>query len=224
MGGRFHFAAIVSLPVSPSADAKLTGTVVGHPPQTSVPLYSVGLVQERRVGNQEVDAGQVDVQVEVVVGHVHAIVRVLRAQPGRPLHGAGEVGVGGRKRRLPHLGELVHQPRIGGLVGLVVHKDDGALAGQDHAGQGGPIAQRHGDLGRRVHVVDQTGALDDRREVSGRHVVVITNQNGHYVVWMGAQPLGDGDEIVLQGPNIQQFTGGVAEIDGVVGVMRLKLH
>lgn len=89
-----------------------------------------------------------------MVRHVHPVPRLCVCKTGRALMRAREGSVDWRKGCLPHLGELVQNIRVLCLVCFVVHEDDGALAAQDHVGEGGPVIETHGDFRGFVDVVD----------------------------------------------------------------------
>ncbi len=64
-----------------------------------------------------------------MIRQIHPLLRIRPLQVRRPLLRAGETVVGGAERRLPHLAEFVQDVWDLGLVGVVVHKDDGAFLG-----------------------------------------------------------------------------------------------
>ena len=202
----------------------LTGAVLCHPPQTAVARDGVGLVEQDGVGDQDVEPREADLEVEVVVGHVHAVHGLGRGQVRRALDGAGEVAVGGREGRLPHLAELVEDVGDLGLVGLVVEEDDDALAGEDHAAQGGPVVQAHGDLVRGVDEVDEAGVDDGGGVVARTDEVGVAHEDGEDVVGVLAQPLDDGGQVGLEGADVEDVAGGVAEPERVVLPMGLELQ
>lgn len=144
-------------------------------------------------------------QVQPVHGRVGRQVR-------RPLHGAGKGAVHGVKGRLPHLRELVHQPGIGRLVGLVVQEHDDAVAVDDHVLQRRPVLDAHGEHRRHVRVLEDARLLDVRH-VDGRvRVVAVLQQHGHDVVRMCVHPLGHLAQPVGDGPGVQQVARRVAEV------------
>lgn len=109
----------------------LTSAVLRGYSQTPKPAYPIGLPNQGRVGNKHGHRTKVQLQVEIMVGHVHAVLRLLVRQARRALLSAGERPIRRGEGRLPDLGELVHQPRDGGFVGVVVHEEEGALARED---------------------------------------------------------------------------------------------
>lgn len=121
--------------------AALTGTVGRHVAETAVQglVGTICLNHIGRVRNKQAQRTKGQLEIEVMVNHVHAIRSVLGVESWRSLDGTGEVAVGGGEGRLPHLRELVHKPGDGSLVGTVVHEEDGALVLQDHFGEGGPV-------------------------------------------------------------------------------------
>ena len=138
-----------------------------------------------------------------MVGHVHAVLGLCSSNTRWTLLGARECTLGRGEGSLPHLGELVHQPWVGGLVGLVIHEEDHALVGDDHLGECGPVTQSHGALRGCVDIVHQAGCLDGGHEVAGVHVVVVAHQDSHHVEGVFLNPFSDGCEVVLQGADIQ---------------------
>lgn len=56
---------------------RLTSTVLCHPSETTRPGYGIRLVQLRGVGDEQVDTGNVDLHVQIVVGDVQALVSIL---------------------------------------------------------------------------------------------------------------------------------------------------
>lgn len=113
--------------------SKHTSAIVGHFAQTPIPADGVGLVDQGRCGDEQTRAGDGDFGVQVVVGHVHSLLCVLAAEIRRSLLRARETPVRGAEGGLPHLAELVQDVRHLGLIGVVVHEDDNALLGDDHA-------------------------------------------------------------------------------------------
>lgn len=85
-----------------------------------------------------------------MVEEVETLYSVLWQQRRRTLNRAWKGSVGGIKRRLPHLRELVQDIRHGCLIGFVVHKEDNALSHKDQRGESRPVVDAHGDLGRDV--------------------------------------------------------------------------
>ena len=83
-------------------EVELTSTVGRHPAQTTVTIDSVDLAQVRIVGNKQVDGTQVQLQVEVVVGHVHAVLGLLGRETRRSLLATGESRVCGGEGSFPH--------------------------------------------------------------------------------------------------------------------------
>lgn len=159
-----------------------------------------------------------------MVGHVQPVLCIGRRQTRRPLNGTREVPVSGRERRLPHLGEFVHEPWCFGLVGLVVHKNDRPLAGKNHARQGWPVFQGHGNLGRRVDQILQSGALNGLGEVAWCNVVKIADEDADHIVRVCFDPLRNRGQIVLQRTHVEEVAVGVAEINATIDIVGLELH
>ena len=130
---------------------------------------SICLVEQTVRRRQDGKTPNADVDVEVVVGHVHPVGPWQRSGPigWRPLGCAGEGGVSGGEGCLPHLAELVEEPGNGGLVSLVVEHHDDAFVGEDHFGQSGPVIEAHRHLWRSVEVIDQARVLDWSGVVAG---------------------------------------------------------
>ena len=189
---------------------KPTGTLVGHESETTGSRHRVGLDQGGSIGNEQVKISQIDVQVQVMVGHVQTGIHIRARQARRTLEDTREGRVRRRERCFPDVGEFLNKPRVGGLVCLVVHEDDNALAGEDDAGEGGPILAGHGDLGRGEDQVHEAGALDRVDEFPGGNVVRVADHDGHDVVGVGADPLGDADQVVLQRADVEDVAVGVA--------------
>lgn len=56
---------------------ELTGTVIGHPPQTAITIYGIGLADSSSVGNQHTERAEVELQIQVVVCQIHAVLGIL---------------------------------------------------------------------------------------------------------------------------------------------------
>lgn len=152
---------------------------------------------------------------------VHQIEAILGRRGGQvrwALHGARECAVHRVKLRLPHLRELVHEPWVGRLVGLVVEEHDDAAAVEDEVLQRGPVVDAHGEDGGHIRVLEEARLLDIRH-VDGRvRVVAILQQNGDHVVGMGVHPRVHLAQPFVDGAGIQQVAGCVAEVrHGAVG-------
>lgn len=105
-------------------------------------------------------------------------------ETGGSLDGTREIDIGGRERRLPHLGEFVKDIRDGFLIGHVIHEDDDAFAAQDHFRQCGPLVEFHGDVGGFVEVVAQTGVEQGVCVVAHVYEIAVDDQDCHDVVGM----------------------------------------
>lgn len=162
-------------------ESPILHTLLGVHPQRAVARGIVRFVQEVLVGDQKRDAEEVDVVIEVVVRHVQVGFRVGIAEVGRALGGAREGAVGGIEGRFPHLAEFVEDPWVCGLVGVVVHEDHDALSAQDHAGERGPVVERHGDLRGDVGVVLEAGLFEEGYVVVDFGVVAVSEEDGDYV-------------------------------------------
>ena len=116
-----------------------------------------------------------------MVGHVHEIlVGVVRVELGRPLDGAGESGVLGRKGRLPHVRELLEDVRHAVLVRVVVHEHYYAVVGQDHFAERRPLVFVLRDVHRGVEVVDDAGVFDRDAEFFDKGEVRVADEHGDY--------------------------------------------
>lgn len=200
------------------------GAVVDGPAGRPETGDGVGLVEEGEEGDEQAHARKVDVEVQVVVGHVHPFLAGLAGLVRGPLGGAGEVAVRGGKGRLPHLAELVQEPGDGGLVGLVVEHDDGPLLAEDHLPQGRPRVQGHGQGGRSVDVPDQARVDDGGGEVARVDEVVVADQDGDDVGGVRPKPLGHLGQVVLQRADVEQVARRVTEVHGPVDVVGLELY
>lgn len=186
------------------------GAVVDGTTGGPVSRDGVGLVEEREEGHEHADAGDIDVQVQVVVGHVHPVLARFAGLVRWPLRGAREVAVRGREGGFPHLAELVKQPGDGGLVGLVVEHDHGALLAEDHLAQRRPGVEGHRQRRRRVDVVDQARGDDGSGEVARVDEVVVADQDGDDVCAVLAEPVGHRGQVVLQRADVEEVAGRMA--------------
>ena len=141
-------------------------------PDSPVPLSPFVSFSKLLVGTSRlVPASEISV-FKIVVRHVHPLLRLRAIDPRRPLLRAWETAICGRKGGFPHLGELVEDVGDFGLVGVVVHEDDDALASQDHGAEGGPGGDVHGDLRGDV------GELGEARGFEGGGVVAYADEVG----------------------------------------------
>lgn len=145
-----------------------------------------------------------------MVGHVQSVLSIFWRQARRPLDSARERPVRRREWGLPHLGEFIHQPRRLGLVGLVVHKGDDPLAGQDHARQSWPVLQGHGNFRGCVDHILQAGTFNNLGKVARCNVVRISHEDGDHIVRMLPDPLRHGSQIRLESSHVEQITVAVA--------------
>ena len=127
-----------------------------------------------------------------MIREVQSIWRILRAEPWRPLDGAGERVVGGIEWRFPHLREFVEDPWYLGLISIIVHEEHYALAAEDHGGESGPVFKGHGDLWGRVDELGDAGGLDGCDVFGHWNVVSVLDDDTDYVVWMSLHPGIDG--------------------------------
>lgn len=127
------------------------------------------------------------------------------------------------ERRLPHVGELIEDIRDLGLIGIVVHKDNDTLLGEDELGEGWPVVQTHGDIWWLVKIWTQSAVLEGCSVVTYFHVVGVYDQEGDYIVGIRFDPCRDGFELALIGAGVQEGTGRVATVDCVVDIVRFAL-
>jgi hypothetical protein len=193
-----------------------TRAIERAPLQTAVDIRCrIRLIEDEGVGHEDADAGKGDVDVEVVIGHVHAVLAGQCAGPfrGRAIGHAGEVAVGGGEGRFEHLAEFVEEPGDRVLVGFVIEHDDGAGVGEDHFLERGPVGDAHGDLGRRVDVVDEAGSGDWVDVLVWGDDVLVAHENGDDVVGVASEPGSYSLEIGLKGAGVEDVAGAVAEED-----------
>jgi hypothetical protein len=210
---------------------KLTAAVHRHGSQLPLLLSrAVGVVDLRRVGQQQRLAqgarqrAQLDRHVQVVVGHVHEIlVGVVRVELGRPLDGAGESGVLGRKGRLPHVRELFQDVRHAVLVGVVVHEHDDAVVAEDHLAERRPLVLVLRDVHGRVEVLGHAGVFDRDAEFFDKGQVRVADEHCEDFEGVVLEPGDDCFELGLEGPRVEQVAGGVAVVEGFVDVVDLAL-
>ena len=164
----------------------------------------VGDVEVFRVGDVDGCRADGELGVKIVVRHVQPAICALRVQPRRPLHRAREVAVCGVERRFPHLTELVQQIGDCRFVGLVVEEDDYPLLGENHACQGRPVVESHGNLGWDVGELCETRVFERSGEVVGVHVVAVADEDGDDVVWVDFDPVGDFGEVRLGGAGVEE--------------------
>lgn len=126
---------------------------------------------------------------------VHEVEPVLHSgvlDVGWPLHRAGEVWVNWREGCFGHLAEFVEDIGDLSLVGLVVHEDDDALAGEDHFGEGRPIVEGHGYFGGVVYIFGEAGVDNRVCVVADADIVAVDEEDGDYVVGVVIHPLAHG--------------------------------
>lgn len=133
-------------------------------------------------------------------------------QVWRALNGARECAVHGVKGRLPHLRELIHEPWVGRLVGLVVEEHDNAAAVEDEILQRGPVLYAHGKDSGHICVLEDARLLDIGHVDRWVRVVAVLQQNRDDVVGMGVHPLVHLAQPFVDGAGIQQIAGRVAEV------------
>lgn len=120
----------------------------------------VGRVEHRNVGHEQRRTEDGDLGVEVVVGKVELVSRLLGGKRSSTVYGTGERLVGRVKRRFPHVGELIDPPRVSSLVGHVVEKEDNACVVDDHFGESGPGRIIHRDVWWRVDIIENASLID----------------------------------------------------------------
>ncbi|KAH6609599.1 hypothetical protein Trco_002945, partial [Trichoderma cornu-damae] len=192
--------------------APVGAAVVGGQAHAAVALGGVGLVEQRDGRDEQLEVEDVELGVEVVVHQVEPVLGRVGGQVRRALDRAGKRPVGGIKGRLPHLGELVHEPGVGRLVGLVVEEHDDAAAADDHVLQRGPVVQAHGEDGGHEGVLEDARLLDKGHVERRVRVVAVAQQDGDDVVGMRVHPLHHLPQPVGDGPGVEQVAGRVAEV------------
>ncbi len=159
-----------------------------------------------------------------MIRQIHPLLRIRLLQIRRSLLRARKTVIRRAKRRLPDLAELVQDVGHLGLVGVVVHEDDGAFLGQDQLRERGPVVEGHGDLGRGVGPFCEAGGFEGLGVVADTDEVGVADQDGDDVVGVGGDPAGDICEVFLGGASIEEVAGGVAVEDCVVDVVGLALQ
>ena len=147
-----------------------------------------------------------------MIRHVEMCLRIGIEKVGWALWCTWERAIGGIKGSLPHLSELVENPWIGGLVCFVVHEEHDSLSAENHAGEGRPIVQRHGDLGWYVCVILKTRFFDEGNVFVDFGIISIAEQNGNDVKGMCLHPIVDFAKIRCNRTGVQYVTGSMAEM------------
>lgn len=164
----------------------------------------VGDVQFCRVGDQDILAEERNVCVEVVVCKVHQIISGgILVEIGRTLSSAREGTISGGEGSLPHVGELVENVRIFGLVCIVIHEDDDALLGKDQFGQSRPLVETHRNVWWLVKVIRQVGLLKNLTVVSWLNEIAVDNEERHDIIWVITNPIANCVEFVKVSSSIQ---------------------
>ena len=109
----------------------LTSTIFRRKPQTPIPTHPIRLIQQRRSRHKYLVPKERQLDVEIMIRHIHPPSRLLIAQPGRSLHSARKALISRIKGCFPELRELVEDIGHGGLISLIIHEDDGALIPED---------------------------------------------------------------------------------------------
>lgn len=159
-----------------------------------------------------------------MVGHVQHLARLQVGDVRGSVDGAGEGAVRGREGRFPHLAELVEDVGHGGLVGFVVHEDDGPFAGEDQFGKGGPVVDGERDVRRDVGVSAQAAVFDGTGVVSDVDEIAVAEEDGDDVVGVGLDPRGHVAEVGFDGAGVEEVAGGVAVVECAVHNVRLSLY
>jgi hypothetical protein len=213
---------------------ELTSALVGHQPQTAIALKSIGLVRRSNVGNQQTQACDRDLDVQVVVGHVQHIAGLLVADALGAADCAREVVVGRRVGCLPHVVELPQQVRNGVGVEVVVDERYDALLLEQHLAKGGPVCKLHGGLWRLVDVLVQSGGSDRLVEVLGCNerfavrvlvlVVVVAEDDRDDIEGVCFDPCYDLLQVVLDRAGVEEIARCVAVVESTVDVVGLALQ
>lgn len=204
----------------------LTSASGRHISKTAVQrlVGAVGVNHIGRVGDKKVDRAKVQLEIEIMVNHVHAVESVLAVQTWGPLHCAREVAVGGGEGSLPHLRELVHDVGNLGLVCLVVHKEDGTLVFQDHLRESRPVIQGHGSLGGRVDDIFESRFFNGINEGAWWEKIRVTHHEGDYIVGILEHPLVGLGKIGFQSAGIKHVAAGMAKVNLAALVVSLELN
>lgn len=183
----------------------LTSTVlIGKSKRAIFNGSCVGDVQFCRVGNQNTLAEERNVCVEVVVRKVHQIISGgVLVEIGRTLSSAREGTISRREGSLPHVGELVENVGIFGLVCVVIHEDDNALLRKDQFGQSRPLVETHRNVWWLVKVIRQVGLLKNLTVVTWLNKIAVDNEERHDIVWVIANPVANCVELAEVSPSVQ---------------------
>jgi len=96
-----------------------------HRTKTTIATNRIGLVKHSRVGNKQINGTQIQLNVQVVVGHVHAVLSLRHGDTWWALLSAREFPTGGREGRLPDLGsynKIVKSSQIRTRTGRTAHQ------------------------------------------------------------------------------------------------------
>lgn len=205
---------------------KHTGTILIHFPQHTKPSpLSIRDVELRGIRHQQPtsinpNSSQINRGIQIVICQIHEILpgHCLIQIRGSLLR-ARETLIHGTERRLPDMRELIENVWDGGLVGVVVHEDDGALVAENHFGERGPLGAVLRDVGGFVDVFEDAGVGDRGDEFVDGDVVGVDDQDGDDVVGVVVEPFFDGGERVFVGAGVEEVARGVAVPEGVVYVV-----
>lgn len=183
----------------------LTSTVlVGKSKRAIFNGSCVGDVQFCRVGNQNILAKERNVCVEVVVRKVHQIISGgVLVKIGRTLSSAREGTISRREGCLPHVGELVENVGIFGLVCVVIHEDDDALLRKDQFGQSRPLIETHRNVRWLVKVVRQVRLLKNFTVVAWLNEIAVDNEERHDIIWVITNPVANRVELAEVSSSVQ---------------------
>ena len=96
------------------------------------------------------------------------------------------------------------------MVGVIVHKYDDTLLGQDHRAEGRPGRDVHGYLRWNVGVLVEAGRLERRCVVTHSNKVAVAYQESHHVVRVGVNPGIDIGKVLFGGTGVEKVARGVA--------------
>ena len=152
MGGLFHLASDSQRMPNGDLYTVLASAIIDIRAKR---LCRICVVRVRRVnfysiGHKQTQTRQTDIDIQVVVGHVHAPFSIFVAQVRRALLGAGKFGTGRAERCFPELAEFVEHVRDLRLIRHVVHEQDHSLLRENEIAYRRPVVKSHGDFRRLV--------------------------------------------------------------------------
>lgn len=205
-------------------EERFTGTVIRHKAQTPKASDVIRFVQQDGIRHQDTSTRELDLDVQIMVRHIQHLARHAIVDTRRPVDGAGKRAVRRREGGFPHVAELVEDVGNSGLIGFVIHEDDGALAGQDKLRQSGPVVGGEPGFGGDVGVFAQAAVFDGMGVVAYVDEVAVADEDCDDVVGVGADPGRHVAEVGFDGAGVEEGAGGVAVVKGVILHVRLALY